>query len=67
MKKHPEEGKNFTKKQLEDIRNHRDQIEGLTWHHHQEPGKMQLVPSDIHGPTKHTGGRAIWGGGGKYR
>ncbi|MCS1351683.1 HNH endonuclease [Mechercharimyces sp. CAU 1602] len=37
-------------------------------HHHQELGKIELVPSETHGPTKHTtGGRAIWGGGQKYR
>ncbi|MCS1351678.1 HNH endonuclease [Mechercharimyces sp. CAU 1602] len=36
-------------------------------HHHQELGKIGLVPSETHGPTKHTGGRAIWGGGQKYR
>ena len=35
----------------------------LTWHHHQEPGKMQLVDSEIHDAAKHTGGRAYWGGG----
>jgi hypothetical protein len=32
------------------------QIPGLTWHHHQEIGKMQLLPRDIHTSAKHAGG-----------
>ena len=36
---------------------------GLTWHHHQDLGKMQLVDREIHGTFKHTGGMSIWGGG----
>jgi len=36
----------------------------LTWHHHQDVGKMQLVPTDIHRAfLPHTGGMSIWGGG----
>ncbi|MFD2214908.1 HNH endonuclease [Metabacillus endolithicus] len=35
----------------------------LTWHHHQEPGKMQIVDYFEHQAASHTGGRAIWGGG----
>ncbi|WP_457649304.1 HNH endonuclease [Profundibacter sp.] len=31
---------------------------GYTWHHHQELGIMQLVPSDIHNVIKHIGGVA---------
>lgn len=34
---------------------------GYTWHHHQEPGRLQLVDSDLHEKTGHTGGRALWG------
>jgi len=34
---------------------------GYTWHHHQERGRMQLVPTDLHKGTPHTGGWAIWG------
>lgn len=37
--------------------------EGYDWHHHEEPGKIQLVDEQEHGQTGHTGGRAIWGGG----
>lgn len=30
--------------------------EGYTWHHHQDGTTMQLVPTDIHAQTGHTGG-----------
>ena len=33
---------------------------GYTWHHHQDTGRMQLVESDIHGDTGHTGGFSLW-------
>jgi hypothetical protein len=39
----------------------------LTWHHHQETDKMQLVDYYEHEVAKHTGGRSIWGGGRKGR
>lgn len=32
--------------------------EGFTWHHHQESGFMQLVPSDLHDAIRHTVGIA---------
>ncbi|MEO1219861.1 MAG: HNH endonuclease, partial [Pseudomonadota bacterium] len=32
--------------------------EGFTWHHHQDSGRMQLVPTDLHDWLKHTGGVA---------
>lgn len=41
--------------------------EGYTWHHHEQPGQMQLVDSSIHDQTAHTGGRYIWGGGSSAR
>ncbi|WP_153722633.1 HNH endonuclease [Sporosarcina cascadiensis] len=37
--------------------------EGYDWHHHEEPGRMQLVNEEEHGMTGHTGGRNLWGGG----
>ncbi|WP_226658916.1 HNH endonuclease [Pseudalkalibacillus hwajinpoensis] len=37
--------------------------QNLTWHHHQIPGKMQIVDYFEHQSASHTGGRAIWGGG----
>jgi len=32
---------------------------GMTWHHHQDGRTMQLVPSEIHRRTGHTGSRGI--------
>ena len=32
---------------------------GMTWHHHQDGYTMQLVPSDIHARTAHTGSIGI--------
>lgn len=51
----------FTPRQLEQIKNG-DKPEGLTWHHNEEKGLMELVPSEIHQNTAHTGGKSIWGG-----
>lgn len=56
----------FTDRQLEQIRNG-DTPEGYTWHHHEEPGRMQLVDSKIHAETRHEGGRSLWGGGREAR
>ncbi|GMG85541.1 hypothetical protein LNKW23_47640 [Paralimibaculum aggregatum] len=36
---------------------------GLTWHHHQDVGKMQLVDREIHDAFKHYGGMRTWAGG----
>ena len=41
--------------------------EGYTWHHHEQPGQLQLVDRYEHDQTAHTGGRFIWGGGSAYR
>ncbi len=37
----------------------------LTWHHHQDTGRIQLVDRDTHAHFSggHTGGMRIWGGG----
>ena len=60
----PELKKQFTKEQLEDIENGRTP-RGYTWHHTEEPGKMQLVKTEDHdkriGGAAHTGGNSIWG------
>lgn len=34
-------------------------VEGYTWHHHQEPGRMQLIPSGMHQTYRHRGGRYL--------
>lgn len=39
---------------------YRSTPEGYTWHHHQETGRMQLVQSDVHRQTGHTGGFSLW-------
>lgn len=59
----PEFAKNFTSRQLEQIRNGAPRISGLTWHHSELPGRMQLVDANEHSAASHTGGRSIWGGG----
>lgn len=35
----------------------------LTWHHHQDTGRMQLVNRTIHDSMNHNGGFSIWGVG----
>ncbi|WP_206093783.1 HNH endonuclease [Paludifilum halophilum] len=64
--KNPTLKSKFNEEQLA-IEKEEDRIPGFTWHHHQEEGKMQLVPTNIHSRTGHTGGRDIWGGGNNYR
>jgi hypothetical protein len=42
----------------------KDAPKGLTWHHHQDTGRMQLVDLEEHQAfVPHTGGMSIWGGG----
>lgn len=52
----------FDEEQLEQI-DDGETPDGYTWHHDAEAGKMQLVDTETHRRTGHTGGRAIWGGG----
>lgn len=52
----------FDDEQLEQLENG-DTPDGYTWHHDAEAGKMQLVDTEIHQKTGHTGGRSVWGGG----
>ena len=33
---------------------------GYTWHHNEQLGRMQLVRTDIHAKTGHTGGHTIY-------
>lgn len=66
VEKDPELAKRFTPEQLEQIKNG-DTPDGYTWHHNEEKGKMQLIDSDIHAKTGHTGGKTIWGGGNENR
>lgn len=66
VEKDPELAKKFTPEQIEQIKNG-DTPDGYTWHHNEEKGKMQLVDSDTHAKTGHTGGKTIWGGGNENR
>ncbi|NRB78684.1 MAG: HNH endonuclease [Saccharospirillaceae bacterium] len=52
----------FSDRQLEQIKNG-DKPEGFTWHHHEETGLMQLIDTETHDKTGHTGGKSVWGGG----
>ncbi|AUS10061.1 hypothetical protein C1X05_15330 [Laceyella sacchari] len=48
-------------KELGSIGPVRDKKNKLTWHHHQETGKMILIPFDLNNAFKHTGGHKVWG------
>jgi hypothetical protein len=50
----------FTETQLNDITAGSHKIDGLTWHHHQELGRMQLLSEKMHTDTKHAGGMSKW-------
>lgn len=62
----PEFRAQFDDEQLEQIENG-ETPDGYTWHHDAEVGKMQLVDTELHQKTGHTGGRVVWGGGTEYR
>lgn len=66
----PELRKQFTSEQIEQIKDgmtNGGAPDGYTWHHDAEVGKMQLVDSDIHADSRHTGGKTLWGGGNSNR
>lgn len=63
----PDLAAKFTPRQLEQIKNGEPRISGLTWHHNEVPGKMQLVEATEHSICRHTGGRSLWGGGSECR
>lgn len=66
IKNNPELKEKFSDRQLEQIEYGRTP-EGYTWHHNEQPGVMELVDTEVHRKTGHTGGRAIWGGGQENR
>lgn len=57
---------NFTQQDIQNLQTSTTPA-GFDWHHHEEPGRMQLVDEELHQQTSHVGGRAIWGGGTDYR
>ena len=62
----PEFAKQFNAEQLEQIENG-ETPDGYTWHHSEDQGKMQLISTEDHQNNRHTGGKAIWGGGRENR
>lgn len=66
INKDPNLRKVFDKDQIKQI-NEGYMPTGYTWHHNEKVGKMELVKTDIHLKTAHTGGKAIWGGGKEER
>lgn len=58
--------KQFSYEQLEQIENC-ETPDGYTWHHSEEYGEMQLISTEDHQNNRHTGGKAIWGGGKENR
>ncbi|SES21299.1 HNH endonuclease, partial [Salisediminibacterium halotolerans] len=48
--------------QLEQVSNG-ETPDGMVWHHHEQPGKMQLVDEATHAQTAHSGGTELWGSG----
>ena len=67
IERDPEFAKQFTPRQIEQIKAGAPRISGLTWHHTEVPGKMQLVDSSLHEKCRQTGGRSVWGGGSECR
>lgn len=53
--------KMFTEIEWTHIEKGKAKIGEYTWHHHQDVGRMQLVPSKIHEKTGHFGGDYLWG------
>jgi hypothetical protein len=49
----------FTSDQLRAIYQGKSDIPGYRWHHHQDLGRMQLVPEAIHSKTLHLGGMGL--------
>jgi hypothetical protein len=49
----------FSLEQLKAIQMGKSDIPGYRWHHHQDLGRMQLVPELIHARTSHLGGTGL--------
>jgi hypothetical protein len=62
----PDFAQQFSDEQLEQIENG-ETPDGYTWHHNEDPGKIQLVKTEDHQNNRHTGGKVIWGGGKENR
>jgi DNase/tRNase domain of colicin-like bacteriocin len=62
LEKNPALKKNFTKEQLDAIARGDERIPGYTWHHNEDGVTLQLVDSETHRFTGHSGGRQLTGG-----
>lgn len=51
----------FSDLEMKQIDAEKAKIGKWTWHHHEDRGRMQLVPEDIHGDIGHVGGNKLWG------
>lgn len=59
MANNPQLRAQFTPEQRAAIQRGDAKIPDLTWHHHQDTGRMQLVDYSVHSKTGHMGGEAI--------
>jgi hypothetical protein len=50
----------FSDSEFLDIEKWKPKFGDFTWHHHQDTGRMQLVPTDIHKWVGHIGGFEMW-------
>ncbi|MDN3620108.1 HNH endonuclease [Polaribacter undariae] len=75
LKINPEMQKKFTRKELKELLTRKlkstksestSKVPGYTWHHN-ESGFLQLVETKVHNDVKHTGDRALKGGGKEIR
>lgn len=66
LAKNPSLKSSFSSEQLSCFQNN-ELPDEFTWHHDVRPGRMQLVDTVSHETARHTGGRAVWGGGSNLR
>lgn len=59
MASNPQLRSQFTPAQRQAIQSGESKIPDYTWHHHQDTGRMQLVPSRVHSKTGHVGGESM--------
>ena len=50
----------FSHKQLQNIYDGDVRIHNLTWHHHEDIGRIQLISRDVHKSIGHFGGFDLW-------
>jgi len=62
LEANPEAKMNFTEEQLASIEKGSARLPELTWHHHEDTERLQLVDRWKHDKTGHSGGRSRSGG-----